>query len=78
MQPAVAVDQVRGAAADTVFVKRIDKSLFNLWMIRQPQVIVAAERQQPFAVDAGFDTLRGIDDAAFTIQSIRTALRQIS
>ena len=78
MQSTMAVNQVRGTAANAVLGNRIDKGLFYCRMIGQAQVIVTAERQQLFAVDVGLDALRGIYDSALTIQPVGAALRQFS
>ena len=68
VQAVMAVDQVRGAAADTVLVDGLFGRLTQCWMVRQPEVIVAAERNDRATVDDGFDTLRRLERPSLPVK----------
>ncbi len=62
----IAGDQPRGAGADAVDADRLDRRLLDGRMMRQVEIVVAAERQQPAAVAQHPDSghAGGIDEDA--------------
>ena len=65
------VNQVRRAAADAVMIYAIDHRLFDLRMVCQSQVVVAAETDDLFIIDDHLDLLWAI---AYTTRAVTMLL----
>ena len=76
MRATVATDQVRGTGAHAVTFGTGVEGGKHAGVVRQSQIVVAAERQQGFVADAHLRPLRRFQHQAFTIKVLRTALRQ--
>ncbi len=63
----MAIDQVRGAAANAKFFYGIDGCLFYLWMVGKTKIVVAAEADDVFIVNYNFSLLRAIDYATRSV-----------
>ena len=59
----MAIDKVCRAAANTEFIYGIDSGLFYFWMIGKAQVVVAAETDDVFTVNADFGLLWAFNNA---------------
>ena len=60
----MAIDQVRGAAANAEFFYGVDGCLFYLRMVGKTKIVVAAEADDAFIVNYNFGLLRAFDYAA--------------
>ena len=61
---------MRRTAADAVLVGRCFERADDIWMIGQPQIIIAAKINDSPAVDLQMDALRGAYDAPGTVQTL--------
>jgi hypothetical protein len=77
MRAIMAANEMGGPGANTVALRSIFQSRYHLRMIRQPQIIVAAEGQQRFVANADLHALRGLKHQALTIEVLFAAQHQI-
>ena len=66
----VAADQVRGATAAAAAVRGVGKRRGDPRVASQAEVVVAAEREQPTAVDLELGTARAGDDASAAVEAL--------
>ena len=66
-------DQMRRTAAGAVFIQAAVKCRNHLRVVRETQVVVAAERQVRPAIDVDIDALGTVDDLPLAVQAVRPA-----
>jgi hypothetical protein len=71
----IAGDQAGGATADTVALRRLDRGSLDRRMMGQPQIVVAAEREQPPAVAVDPDAVEpvGLGQHAMQARALEVA-----
>ena len=72
----VAIDQVCSTAARAVLFDAFNKGRFDIRVIGQAEVVVAAKTDDLFAVDDHLRLLRPVTDTAFTIEMVSFSLLQ--
>ena len=70
------VHQMRRAAANPVFIRRLLESTNHRRMIRQAQIIIAAKGEHGFAIDNHVRLLRRIGKAWATVQVLNLTFVQ--
>ena len=72
----MAIDQMCSAAAGAVLFDAFNKGRFDIRVIGQAEVVVAAKTDDLFAVDDHLRLLRPVTDTAFTIEVVSFSLLQ--
>ena len=63
MRPAVAIDQMCGAATGTIIFDAVNHGLFDFRVVGQPQIIIAAEADNGFIINSHFNLLCTVGNA---------------